>query len=484
MDTQVWIDGKKSKGKKHFVVVGCNTGKTYRLDRKFKFTNQAIKSKPFTCPIRDGENNGKVKKPTRVHWDTVVPGFALLIGQQSKTFYFCRGRMARIGRHGEWTSEQARKEAIKLKAEFDKGNDPVEDRRRRKAQQQRDKAEREARGITLQHAYDDYMRRPLRDSTRRQYERLFEQLPWHGRAVVEITSDMVSRLHDRLTKGDQPQKGTKPRKGGARYADQVLNFLGAILKEVAASREGPDGKPILTIDPTRILKRRRQPMTRRIGYIKDDDLPAYFKALDQVGKLKKPSWAALGCDLLEFLTLTGLRLSEATSLEWSRVKLDGDQPEAFISERKNRRPHVVPLTAPIVELLERRKVAAGSSPWVFPSVGWFEEPTFPAVGWRNRDGHLYDADKVKTIVCKRAKMPWFMNHDLRRTFIRAAHRVRIPELDWKLLLGHQVDDNVTYGYVVDILAEELRPSMEAITAYFEDMRAKGRMKKILKFAGG
>ena len=116
----------------------------------------------------------------------------------------------------------------------------------------------------------------------------------------------------------------------------------------------------------------------------------------------------------------------------------------------------------MVAILERRKLAAGPRQWVFP-----------AVGDKNLSGHLHTANRVKKVVCEWAEIPWFSNHDLRRTFIRAAVQADVTEFFWKLLLGHVVDGNVTYAYVVDITAEKLRPSMEKISRYFEQQRQQG-----------
>ena len=457
----VYVDAKLSKGKPDFVLRDIETGvRQPKSPRKFKFTTESIKRLRHTAPHPDTKTGGQ-----RNYWDSELSGLVLTVGRRTKTFSFWRVNQIRIGRFGDWTVAQARAEALRLKVEYDKGNDPVADKRRGKEDRKRKQEEHKAKQVTLQQAFEAYMSSLNRASekTRHDYELTYKAClaDWGDQPITDIKSRQIEHMHDRL-------KG----KNGWCRADEAMRLLGVILDEASERYRYPDDSPILKSNPVKsVMKKLRRQMMRRDGYIKDGDLPSYFKGLEEVRHGTEPTWAALGCDLLLFLTYTGLRLSEATCLEWDRVKLFGKEPHALITERKNRRDHVVPLTEPLVRILERRQAAAGDSRWAFP-----------AVGNRNLSGHVSDPEAVKKVVCERAEIPWFTNHDLRRTFIRAAYRVRVPEFEWKLLLGHQVDDNVTHAYVVDIEAEELRPSMDLISAYFEDMRQKGlKMREVYPF---
>ena len=457
----VYVDSKLSKGKPYLVLRDIETGvRRPKSPRKFKFTTETVQRVRYTAPHPDTRTGGQ-----RNYWDSELSGLVLTVGRRTKTFSFWRVNQIKIGHFGDWTVTEARAEALRLKVEYDKGNDPVADKRRARDDRKREQEELKAKQVTLQQAFETYITNLNRASekTRHDYELTYKAClaGWGDKAVTEIKSGRIEYMHKKL----------KDNNGWCR-ADEAMRLLGVVLDEASERYRCPDGSPILKSNPVKsVMKKLRRPMMRRDGYIKDDDLPAYFNALEEVRNGTEPTWAAMGCDLLQFITLTGLRLSEATCLEWDRVKLFGKEPKALITKRKNRRDHAVPLTDPLVRILERRQAAAGDSRWCFP-----------AVGNRNLSGHVSDPEAVKLVVLKRAEIPWFTNHDLRRTFIRAAYHVRVREFDWKLLLGHQVDSNVTHGYVVDIQAEDLRPSMDLISAYFEDMRQKGlKMREVYPF---
>lgn len=83
-------------------------------------TKTAVERMPFT-------ENGQ-----KLFFDTELKGFGLLVSRQFKSYVAqkdVRGRSRRIniGRHGTWTTDQARKEARRLLTSMDIGKDPVEE---------------------------------------------------------------------------------------------------------------------------------------------------------------------------------------------------------------------------------------------------------------------------------------------------------------------------------------------------------------------
>lgn len=70
-----------------------------------------------------------------LYFDEELTGFGLRVGQKAKTYFAQRlvnGQTVRrvtIGRHGVFTPEQARKEAIQILATMSRGIDPVEKKR-------------------------------------------------------------------------------------------------------------------------------------------------------------------------------------------------------------------------------------------------------------------------------------------------------------------------------------------------------------------
>lgn len=64
-----------------------------------------------------------------IYWDSMLPGFGLCVGKQSKVFLVqgrLKGRIkeVRIGRYGIFTVDQARDEARKLLLAISKGQGP------------------------------------------------------------------------------------------------------------------------------------------------------------------------------------------------------------------------------------------------------------------------------------------------------------------------------------------------------------------------
>lgn len=164
--------------------------------KKFKLTNQAIAAR---CPM--------VQPPQSraIYWDSDIPGFGLVVGRTARSFIVQKdvvGRTVRvtIGRHGKvWTADRARREAIQVLAEMDRGQNPNKTKR-----------EAAARGVTFGEAmemhladmrklertertivdYIDVVRRYLSD--------------WEGRSLNEITRIDCRNRHDRVTKQNGP----------------------------------------------------------------------------------------------------------------------------------------------------------------------------------------------------------------------------------------------------------------------------------------
>ncbi|MBS2008513.1 MAG: tyrosine-type recombinase/integrase [Cyanobacteria bacterium SZAS TMP-1] len=148
-------------------------------------------------------------------------------------------------------------------------------------------------------------------------------------------------------------------------------------------------------------------------------------------------------DFFVFLLFTGLRKGEAMSLTWPDIDLDG--ATVLILDTKNRRPHMLPLSDFLLEMLKRRRKVRGSD-YVFPEKlkGRMAEPTTLVEDIRKASGIT------------------FIPHDLQRTFATVAESLDLSWKTMKSLLNHKMDDDVTAGYVVSE-SERLRSAMQRIT---------------------
>lgn len=105
-------------------------------------------------------------------------------------------------------------------------------------------------------------------------------------------------------------------------------------------------------------------------------------------------------DLFWLCLLTGARRGNVQSMEWGEI----DTTLAFWrippDKHKNDESHLIPLTAPALAILSRRK-AVSASRYVFPS--------------KSASGHVVEPKRAWKRILKRAKISDLRIHDLRRT---------------------------------------------------------------------
>ncbi|MBK1726801.1 tyrosine-type recombinase/integrase [Halorhodospira neutriphila] len=369
-------------------------------------------------------------KGRATYHDTDTPGLSLRVTDSgAKSFCIQRrvnGRVKRvtIGRFPDWTVQQARKRAKTLLANMVEGTDPVA---AKKAEQ--------ARKVTLAEVFEEYLatRKTLKRKTVKDYRRVMDEAvpDWKGKPVAEITKDDVAQRHAHLGENHGPA-----------WANLSMRTLRALFN-FAKKYEDEQGRSILPENPVERLSQTRAwyKVDRRRNLIKRHQLPDWF---DAVEALDNP----VARDYLLFLLFTGMRRSEAARLRWSEVDFKGQTFTVY--DTKNSEPLELPLSAPLVEILERRREAAGDHTYVFPA--------------RTGDGPIQEPKKAIEKV-RKASGTEFSCHDLRRTFSTVAESVDVPHYALKRLLNHKTNSaDVTGGYIV-LDVERLREPMERIADY-------------------
>ncbi len=355
------------------------------------------------------------------HLDRDLKGFGVCVGRSTKTYFAQRdihGRTVRvtIGRHGPFTAEAARKRARELLAQMASGQNPNHAKR-----------EARARGITLAEAYGDYLeaRKGLRPSTRRDYARVINTYlaDWRRLPLAELSKDMVAQRHRDL--GDTR---------GTFTANSTMRVLRAIYNFARATHEHLPENPVYRLSQTRAWYRE----DRRRGMIKPHELATWYQAVMSLQ-------SSVARDYLRLLLFTGLRRSEAASLQWDDVDLVGRT--LTIQDTKNREPHVLPLSGFLWEMLVARQEASPTSPWVFPAP--------------SESGHLSEPKTAVRQVANASGIS-FTPHDLRRTFLTIAEGFDISAYALKRLANHKMKGDVTAGYIVSD-GERLREPMQRIT---------------------
>jgi integrase len=369
--------------------------------------------------------------------DADLKGFGLRVtASGTKAFIVekrVNGRVRRmtLGRYGELTVEQARKQAAQVLGKVATGIDPVAEKR--KAQ---------ALGVTLAEVFAAFIearKHRLRESTLRDYRgvmgRVFED--WQRKPMTAITRQMVAKRHQEVTENQ-----------GEAYANLAFRVLRAVLNFAMATYDDGQGNPVLASNPVAVLSQTRawNRSKRRQTVIKAHQLPGWYAAVQALKEPPALESAAKAADLLCLLLFTGLRKHEALTLRWAHVDLAG---RTFtIPDPKNHHPLTLPMSDYMAALFRDRQAAAVNE-YVFPG--------------RDGTGHLVEPKRQVQQVADRSGVP-FTLHDLRRTFITVAEGLDIPLFAIKRLVNHSMSGDVTAGYIVSDV-ERLRAPMDKIAAF-------------------
>jgi integrase len=363
--------------------------------------------------------------------DSAIVGFGLRVTSGgAKSFIVekrINGKVKRItlGRYGNLTVEQAKKEAQKILGKVATGSDPIAE-----------KKEKNVRSLSLLDTYNDYLntRKDLKQTTISDYNRVMKWAfeDWYSKPVTEITKDMVENRHRERGKRSQAR------------ANNSMRVLRAIINHARNKFEDAKGNPIILINPVERLSQNRAwfKVEKRQTLIKAHQLAPWYKATLQLNNESTR-------DYLYFLLFTGLRRSEGAQLRWDDV--DFSDNTFIINDTKNGLSHTLPLSDYLEKLLKRR-YEKKESDFVFPS--------------DSKTGHIIDPQKSLLRIGDLSGVN-FTLHDLRRTFITIAESLDIPAYALKQLLNHKDPRDITASYIVmDI--ERLRRPMQKISDFIYD----------------
>jgi len=385
----------------------------------------------------------------KLYLDTVRTGFGLAVSAAGvKSFLVLRrvnGKQVRsvFGKFGELTVQQARGDAEQLLAQMGKGVNPIEEKRRARAEAQR----QEAAGITLRDALDLYERtlRAKRRAARtiEDYRYLVEKYlgDWLDRSLTDIGRTECRKRHEAIPMEIARGKhGRRRGKGaGTLTANHAMRAFRAIFNN--ATREHPE----LPVSPTIAVIWNSE--NRRTTRIAAADLRGWYADVEALQN-------SVRRDYLLFTLFSGLRKENAAEPQWEHV--DWARRALHVPHPKSQKPFDLPLSDFLLEILKRRreenKKLAPDSPYVFPAA----RGEGHIVEVRMEGGHAR-TKKQKADAEKR-----YTPHDLRRTFISVAESLGISREARQLLVNHSTPkSDVHGGYVVPEL-EELRAHMQRI----------------------
>lgn len=375
--------------------------------------------------------------------DDLIKGFAVRVTSAGVKSFIIEKRINRrvrritLGRYGELTVEQARKEAQKFLGKLATGIDPIAEKR-----------DLEARNVTLGEAFDTYLtvRNGLKPNTVHDYRRSMREFfaDWLKRPLSMISKDAVGKRH--------AENAHRPVR-----ANNAFRVLRAVFNFAAGQYEDSQGRSLFPENPVKRISHNRSwyRVERRRTIIKWDALPAWFEAVNALKTDAEDPQARLVADYLLLLLFTGMRRSEGLNLKW--VDVDFANRSFTLQDTKNREPHTLPMSDFLLDLLVQRQQDS-YGPYVFSGYG--------------ETGHLIEPrPQVRKVIAQSGVE--FTFHDLRRTFISAAEALDISMYTIKRLANHKMGNDVTTGYIVTDV-ERLRSPMQKITDYLLEVAARKR----------
>lgn len=348
-------------------------------------------------------------------FDVILPGFGIRIGKAKKAYFVMTRQLkagtwrqvrVTLGDCAEMDLAQAREQARKARDLAKQGKDPGDVRKAR--QQALVTASRDTFAVVR----GDFLARYVGRQGRRPAPRTLAEIEralsadifasWKDRPLVDITDRDILQTLDLLLE-----------RGAGTMANRTLAYLRLLFKFAKSRR-------VISTDPSKDIDKPGHE-TSRDRVLELGELAAIWHASDP---------ARLPGAVTRALMLTGQRRLEIGALHWSELRdaypLETDSQgnptrtcKAIVlppARCKNGKGHVIPLSPPMVDLIEaqrQQQAALGlETAYVFATSGGK-----PYAQWSR--------DKAALDLLLPGLDPW-TNHDLRRAFVtHCADKLRI-----------------------------------------------------------
>jgi integrase len=373
----------------------------------------------------------------RLTFDDAVAGFAARVTASGHRGFVLNyetreGRQRRytIGSLGDWTASDARAEARRLRQVIDQGEDPMAE------------IEAERAAPTMAELCDRFEQEHLprkRPRTAVDYRQLINNhiRPFFGphSKVGDVSFADVEALHHRVTKG------------GAPYAANRAIAVLSKMFSMAMRWHWCPGNPAKGVERNREFPRQR--------YLSGEELTRLLQAL--AGHPDRQS-----ANIIRALLMTGARKGEVLAMRFADLDLTAGTWSKPASSTKQQKDHVVPLSAPLRQLLSE---IPRTSEFVFPGP--------------SSSGRVTDITKSWTSICQAAGIAGLRVHDLRHSFASelASAGASLPLIG--ALLGHS--SPVTTARYAHLHADPQRAAVERVGAVITAAEAP-RPSKVEKLA--
>lgn len=306
--------------------------------------------------------------------------------------------------------------------------------------------------MTLQQVLNDYLkaRKDLKPRTLDDYRSvLHEVVPdWLDKPLVNITREMIAKRHSK-----HGQSNSKAR------ANNAMRVLRAIFNYAMYEYRDGNGSPLINLNPVKYLSHTRAwyRVDRKQTVIKSHQLADWYKAVIILVETDNYRNALLWHDYFFLLLFTGMRKTEAASLQWDDVDLKSQT--ITLQDTKNHEIHTLPMSDFVFELMERRS-RNKTSEFVFPA--------------DSKTGYIYERKKAVNRVVELSGVQ-FTLHDLRRTFATVADSLDLPAYALKRLLNHKMNNDVTAGYIMKDVERLRKPMQQVANFLLEQMMEEAEL---------
>ncbi len=362
-----------------------------------------------------------------------------------------------LGKHPQLQLTDARIQAIVVLDQYDKGIDPIVQRRKEKQEQLDDADIEKRRKTSLREMLEHHITlKKLKPKTTYDYRNTFKVCfpNWLDKSIQDIDEYDVENSYESLLKTGKEFQTEK----AFTYLNAVMNT--ATRRPIGSKTSNSKRLRYLDENPVDILKGKRNTYITLNKRRQDVLHGGYEGRLDEFLHLLTTSsheqWKSSGGldispvfrDFAVVLLFTGIRMSEGLTLKWVDVHMDDPDPDRHyfqLHNTKNGTAFSVPISIPVSGALKSRK-AARVNEWVFASP-------------RNRGQHLTNPRRQWAKVSD-----WLgtkvTNHTMRRSFSSAADLCGIPHQTRARMLNHKAG-TMTESYVIN--------SVAALSPRFQDV---------------
>ena len=333
-------------------------------------------------------------------WDGDLPGFGLKVTPAGRKVYLLQYRVAghngrtrrvTIGTHGVLTADQARSEAQALSRQIARGEDPLATRDMKRNEK--------TAGALIDQFLQEHVDIKLKDRSRAEYRRMIDKLlpsAFLRKPITEITRPDISRLQQSLAATPY-------------QANRLLAVLRKFFNWCEKNGYRPDhSNPAYLVD--KFTEKRRE------RFLSELELANLGEALASAEAANRHSPYVIAA--IRLLALTGARLNEILSLEWSWVDFNARCLRLPDSKTGAKTIYLNPPALQVLADLPRMD----GNPFV--------------ICGERKGAHLVNLQKPWTAIRSAAGLADVRIHDLRHSFasIAVASGMSLPLIG--ALLGH------------------------------------------------